>query len=95
VAFGIGILKTDEVYYSANWCKSLGYKTDEVDNTPSFRKSILHPDDTEKTAQELEKHINGETDVYRVENRIRMKNNTYRYNLLSAKSLKGTKTEIP
>jgi PAS domain S-box-containing protein len=74
-------MKTDEVYYSANWCKSLGYKTDEVDNTPSFRKSILHPDDTEKTAQELEKHINGETDVYRVENRIRMKNNTYRYNL--------------
>ncbi|MBC8284507.1 MAG: PAS domain S-box protein [Nitrospinae bacterium] len=74
-------MKTDEVYFSPGWIESLGYQPQDVGNGLNFWKSIVHPDDMEKVTEQLQKHVNGETDSYTCENRLLTKSGQWRWNL--------------
>jgi len=78
-------IKTGEVLYSRRWIESLGYTPEEVPPHVSFRESLFHPDDAVDLREALRAHFEGGTDLYGVENRLRMKNGAYRWNLDQSK----------
>ncbi|MEA3372280.1 MAG: PAS domain S-box protein [Campylobacterota bacterium] len=46
-------LETDEVYFSPNWKKMLGYKDDELPNLLQTWEERVHPDDLKKAEQDI------------------------------------------
>ncbi len=51
-----------------------------------FWKKLLHPDDTERTTKALSSHINGETDIYKVDYRMRRKNGSWMWSTAIGKN---------
>jgi PAS domain S-box-containing protein len=86
---------TGEVRFSKNWCKSLGYNPEEVVGHVSFWENIIHPDDKKHTMKALDDYFQGKTKIYEVENRLRMKSGTYRYNLDTGKVVKSDNNGNP
>ncbi len=64
-----GALITDET-----WASMLGYTSEELDERYGQRyerwKELVHAEDLPHAEEELQKHINGETDIYRTELRM-------------------------
>lgn len=74
-------IPTGEMLFSDQWLQSLGYERAEVPAHASFWESIIHPDDLPQTQQLLERHWNGDADVFSCENRLRTNAGHYRWNL--------------
>ncbi len=55
------------------YAEMAGYKIDEVDNNPAFWKSLIHPDDLENVSQNFNNHINGLSDMFECELRLKHK----------------------
>lgn len=70
---------TNEVYFSTQWKKMLGFEDNEIENLLSEWENRVHPDDLESTYDDIMKHINGETDFYQNEHRILCKDGTYKW----------------
>jgi two-component system, cell cycle sensor histidine kinase and response regulator CckA len=75
-------LQTDEVYYSPRWKSMLGYTPDELEHTIETWKRLVHPDDRERVLTAVRSHLEGRTDRYEVEFRMRHKDGHY-LNILS------------
>ncbi|EOD80915.1 hypothetical protein D515_04894 [Grimontia indica] len=71
----------NKLYLTGSWYETLGYENQEVSSTIEQWQSMLHPDDVESTWKALRAHINGEVELHEHENRLRMKNGQYRWNL--------------
>ncbi len=70
-------IKTNEVYFSKNWKTMLGYKEDEIKNDYIEWESRLHPEDKEIVLKKLNEYLEGRSDVYSVESRLRTKDGSY------------------
>jgi PAS domain S-box-containing protein len=75
-------LRTDAVYYSPAWKSMLGYAEDELAGNLATWKSLTHPDDIAPTLAHVQDLVEGRTDKYEVEFRMRHKDGQYR-NILS------------
>jgi PAS domain S-box-containing protein len=77
----------------------LGYKSDEVlkdgyknemfkpfKSGLDFWKELLHPEDRERTTKALTAHINGESDIYKVDYRMRRKDGTWMWSTAIGKN---------
>ena len=64
-------LLTGEVYYGANWQHTLGYEANDATSGELTFENLVHPDDREKVLAQREAHIQGLTQRYEVEYRIR------------------------
>ena len=73
MAFGDWNLITNEIYFSPNWKKMLGYKVDELENKPSVWEENTELNDTKKAWENLNKYLSGETDQFKVEFKMRHK----------------------
>lgn len=74
-------LLTGEVYYGANWLRTLGYAEDDPETKHIHLEELLHPDDRERVLAQIDDHVNGKTEIYAVEYRIQKKNGEYRWML--------------
>lgn len=74
-------LKTNQMYYSPRWKSMLGYKEDEIGNSPNEWFSRVHPEDIEKTKLDTSAHIKGVTSHFENEHRMLHKDSTYRWML--------------
>lgn len=74
-------IQTGEDFFSDQWVKSLGYTREDVIPHVSFWASIVHPDDMPNVVAVVQEHLNGDSPHYMCENRLRMKNGEYRWNL--------------
>ena len=74
-------IKTGEVFFSDKWINNLGYSRQDVEPNQSFWDKVIHPDDIEKDAQELERHFAGGKEFYECEYRILNKDGEYSWNL--------------
>jgi PAS domain S-box-containing protein len=74
-------IKTGKVIFSDKWCRSLGYKPNEVTNDVNFWLEVLHPDDKEKTLKAVNDHLEGKTQTFIYENRLKKKSGNYRDNI--------------
>jgi PAS domain S-box-containing protein len=72
-------MKTGAVYFSAQWKSMLGYEDHEVENAFSGWKNLWHPDDKAMIEQFVNDHLEGRTERYEVEHRLRHKNGAWRW----------------
>lgn len=71
--------KTNEVFFSKQWKAMLGFKEDEIASRFEEWDKRIHPDDKKKTYHDLEKYLNGESDVYYNEHRLQCKDGSYKW----------------
>jgi PAS domain S-box-containing protein len=80
-------LQTDEVFFSKRWKEMLGFQDNEISNELKEWSERLHPDDQEQVYADLEKHLNGHTEYYVNEHRVKCKDNTYKWILDRGKAI--------
>ena len=71
--------QTNEVFFSHQWKAMLGYEDYEISNTLEEWDSRVHPDDKEQCYADLNRHLSGQTPVYKNEHRVRCKDGSYKW----------------
>lgn len=72
-------IKTGDTYYNNRWANMLGYDLIEINKKVSFWNDLLHPDDKERVFEEIQKHLNGETVIYKSEHRLKTKSGEWKW----------------
>ena len=70
---------TNAAQYSPRWKAMLGYAEEDVLPTNDEWVRRIHPDDQTRVAQTMQDYLDGKTDIYVVEYRLRCKDNTYKW----------------
>ena len=70
---------TNEVYYSTQWKKMLGFEENEISNHVFEWEKRVHPKDIKKVQEEIANYLNGKTDKYISEHRILCKDGHYKW----------------
>ncbi|MBI4885665.1 MAG: PAS domain S-box protein, partial [Acidobacteria bacterium] len=71
-------LQTNEVYYSPEWKRQIGFSDEEIGNTVEEWRSRVHPDDLPRVLERLDGFVSGTEPAYEAEFRFRHKNGAYR-----------------
>lgn len=72
-------IKDGEAKFNERWAEIIGYNLDEVDQTVDFWEERVHPEDRQKVHEKLDKHLDGETDIYKSEHRMETKSGDWRW----------------
>ena len=72
-------LVSDKMTYNERWANMLGYTQEEIQETPDFFESLIHPADYDRVMKDWELHETGKTDVYESRFRMRTKDGKYRW----------------
>ncbi|MCX6157084.1 MAG: PAS domain S-box protein [Ignavibacteriae bacterium] len=88
-------IKTNEVFFSKRWKQMIGYEDNEIENNFDTWKSRIHPDDLDNVFSDVNKHLNGETDSYINEHRLKCKDNSYKWILDRGIIIERDKNEKP
>ena len=83
-------LRTNEAYFSRRWKAMLGYQDQELTNCFETWEHLLHPDDIERVHTELQSYLEGQSQVYELEHRLRHKDGAYRWILARGIALRGS-----
>jgi diguanylate cyclase (GGDEF)-like protein/PAS domain S-box-containing protein len=70
-------LKNNELYYSPRWKAMLGFKDEEIGNSPDEWLKRVHPEDQKRVMESLSSHINGNTSHFEYEYRIQNASGSY------------------
>lgn len=70
-------LRSRVIYYSPVFKKMLGYEENEFDNSTIEWENHVHPKDIQNTLKEFKNHIDGKSEFYQTEYRIRCKDGNY------------------
>jgi PAS domain S-box-containing protein len=87
--------KTNEVFYSPESKRILGYKHNEIENDPEEWNKRVHPDDRDSYFKEFQKHLSGEIEIYQNEHRVLCKDGKYRWILDHGKIVSKDRTGKP
>jgi PAS domain S-box-containing protein len=74
-------MRTDDVYYSPQWIRLLGYQAEDVPPSRAFFVALVHPEDVTRTREILQAHVDGRIAVQEIEVRLRQKSGEYRWYL--------------
>ncbi len=66
-------LETNEVYYSPRWKSMLGYEENELDNNFATWEALVYPDDKDRILEKVQEYIEGRSESFEVEMRMRHK----------------------
>lgn len=72
-------LETNEVYFSSQWKAMLGFKNDEIQGSLEERSKRIHPDDLQTCYDDIQKHLNGEEEIYSNIHRAFCKDGSYKW----------------
>ena len=72
-------IATNEIFFSPQWKKMLGYRPEEINNTIEAWSSRVHPDDFTQCLNELAALFSGKNEHYRCEHRMRCKDGRYKW----------------
>ena len=72
-------LQTDEAQYSILWKTMLGYSEEDILPTNDEWASRVHPEDQSHVKATMQAYLDGKTDFYVVEYRLRCKSNQYKW----------------
>lgn len=87
--------KTNEVYFSPQWKKMLGFKENEITGSLEEWDKRVHPDDKERVYKDINKHLDGKTSIYVNEHRVQCKDKSYKWILDRGKLITRTKDGKP
>jgi PAS domain S-box-containing protein len=65
--------KTDTSEFLGRWAEMLGYRQEDVVPNSSTWRRLLHPEEKDRVILSLDRHLQGETEVFREEHRLRHK----------------------
>ena len=82
-------LRARSVYLSPRYKSMLGYAPDAVSNDPGKWFDLLHPDDREAVEAAIRDHLDGETEHYEIEARMRTASGSYRWMLSRALAVRA------
>ncbi|MBX0293375.1 PAS domain S-box protein [Haloarcula nitratireducens] len=71
--------KTGDLTFDERWAGMLGYSRDELDPHVDAWEELVHPDDLDRAWNAIRTHIDGETDIYQCDHRLRTKSGDYRW----------------
>ena len=72
-------LREDEIFYSDRWKQMLGYEADEIGDGPSEWFDRIHPEDRDEVEAELSAHLDGRTEHFESEHRVKHAEGEYRW----------------
>ncbi len=72
-------IKTNEIYFSNQWKRMLGFEPGEMENKFSEWEKRVHPDDLQTALDDIQRHKVGETPLYLNEHRLMHKDGLYRW----------------
>ncbi len=78
-------ISSNEVYFSPQWKKMLGYEENEIPHQFSSWENLLHPDDLPEAKRLVVDHLEGRTENFHIEFRMRHKMGHYPWILSRAK----------
>ncbi|HEY9901005.1 MAG TPA: PAS domain-containing protein [Candidatus Sericytochromatia bacterium] len=81
-------IATSEFYLSPRWKKILGYEDGEMPHQADEWRKRIHPSDRNRVMAAMEAHLDGLTLTYEIEYRLRHKDNSYRWILSRATSVR-------
>jgi|GEM_PF-2994564 len=67
------------VMYGGHWAKILGYSEEEIQPTVTSWERLLHPDEADTVIGILTAHLEGRTEFYECEHRLRHKDGSWRW----------------
>ncbi|MEO1574738.1 MAG: EAL domain-containing protein, partial [Pseudomonadota bacterium] len=77
---------TNEVYFSPRWKRMLGYDEETAqEDLPEWR-SLVHPDDLARVQAGLREHLDGRSELFESQHRMRHRNGEWRWMLSRAKA---------
>ncbi|MCZ2121753.1 MAG: GAF domain-containing protein [Anaerolineales bacterium] len=82
-------LITNEVYFSPRWKAMVGCGEDELNGGFGDFEKLLHPDDQERVAKEINDYLAGKIEDYSIEFRARHKQGHYVWILARGKALRN------
>jgi diguanylate cyclase (GGDEF)-like protein/PAS domain S-box-containing protein len=72
---------TDKVFRSARWKEIYGYTNNEIEDTASAGRMLVHPDDLTHQIEDTQGYLRGEKNLYVSEFRILCKDGTWKWTL--------------
>ncbi|MFP4051458.1 MAG: PAS domain S-box protein, partial [Thermoplasmata archaeon] len=66
-------IETGEAKFNERWAEILEFDLEEVEQSVDFWDERVHPEDRQMVGKKLEKHLEGETDIYKSEHRVKTK----------------------
>jgi two-component system, cell cycle sensor histidine kinase and response regulator CckA len=72
-------VRSNRVYYSRRWKEMLGYREDEIGDSIDEWISRVHPDDLPDSRAALQRHIDGKSEHFIHEHRLRCKGGSYKW----------------
>ncbi len=86
---------TNEVYFSDTWKTMLGYDVDEIEGSLSEWEEKVHPDDIKIVFKKINDHLNGKTEHYISEHRVKIKDGSYKWILDRGKVVEFNEDSTP
>ncbi|MCB1877088.1 MAG: EAL domain-containing protein [Chromatiales bacterium] len=90
-------LEAGQVYFAPRWLAILGYRSDELEPHIEAWLGRIHPDDSGRVRLELEAHLEGISDSFESEHRVRSASGDYRWVLargLAVRDEQGRATRV-
>ena len=84
-------LDSNIVVLSPEWKKMLGYRDDEVVNSPDAWQSRVHPDELDRSLQLVREHMTGMSEIYENLHRLRHKDGHYVWIMARGRALRDEK----
>jgi PAS domain S-box-containing protein len=78
-------LSTGYVYYNPQWKMMLGYEVEEIDNTLKSWEQLVHPDDLPNVWEKIQPYLEGHSENYEIEFRMRSKSGEWKWIVSRAK----------
>lgn len=79
---------TNEIYFSPQWKAMLGYGDDELVNEFATWERLVLPEDVEGARQAIQAHLDGSSDIYQAEFRMRHADGSIRHVLARGRVLR-------
>ncbi|HYD34248.1 MAG TPA: EAL domain-containing protein [Methylophilaceae bacterium] len=78
-------LHTDEVFRSSRWHEIYGYSENDIGNTATEGRKLMHPDDLQQAIEDTRAYLEGRTKTYVSEFRLRCKDGSWKWTLSRGK----------
>ena len=88
-------LQTDEVFRSARWHAIYGYAETDVGRTAREGRMLMHPDDLAQAMEDTRAYLEGKTEIYTSEFRLRCKDGSWKWTLSRGKLVESDKAGKP
>jgi diguanylate cyclase (GGDEF)-like protein/PAS domain S-box-containing protein len=80
-------IKNNRMFFSPRWKEILGYNVNEIDDKYETWINLMHLDDVKGFLKELDRHLNGSTEHFKFEFRLKTNKDEYKWLLCRGKAI--------